>query len=202
MLYRATLLLIAVTAFAGTPKVAAESSVLLLTQGQSTLPREVWYGAKSLVTSMFHNIGVRVAWQAGNPPAGTLAGRIVIRIHFVDSPSATVDDGHACTPHAALACAWPFHSGTPSTVVIVSGRLRSVSRKPRLLPSLLAHVIAHEIAHIVQLRDVHSDSGIMKEHWTTQDFDRMEVLPFAFLPRDLQFIQEGFDHRRARLAPD
>jgi hypothetical protein len=58
--------------------------------------------------------------------------------------------------------------------------------------------MAHEITHVLEVKDTHSDTGIMKERWSTADFDLMEESHLEFTPKDIESIQEGFDYRRRR----
>jgi hypothetical protein len=67
------------------------------------------------------------------------------------------------------------------------------------LPHLLAHVLVHEITHILQGVARHSETGIMKAHWTPVDYRQMLVHPLPFAPEDVQLLQLSMEHRSERL---
>jgi hypothetical protein len=66
---------------------------------------------------------------------------------------------------------------------------------PELLPSLLANVIVHEISHILQGIDRHSNSGIMKAHWSTSDFTLMKSGQLRLTVLDVDMIHMGMAAR-------
>src|SRR5262249_9037943 len=67
-------------------------------------------------------------------------------------------------------------------------RLLSDSR-PANEPRLLAHVLAHEIGHVLQRNNAHSESGVMKAHWTADDLGSMARRPLEFSEVDRQSIR-------------
>ena len=56
---------------------------------------------------------------------------------------------------------------------------------------VLAHVIVHEITHVVQGVCRHSDTGLMKAHWTTRDLFEMRYMPLTFTQEDLMLLYRG-----------
>ena len=56
---------------------------------------------------------------------------------------------------------------------------------------LLAHVLVHEITHILQGITRHSETGIMKAHWTPEDYEEMQLRPLSFTRKDIELIQIG-----------
>jgi hypothetical protein len=97
---------------------------------------------------------------------------------------------------SAVAFTFPFH-GDGTAITVMSDRLLFLTaQRPKLRTVLLAHVLAHEIAHILQITNAHSETGVMKQHWTGEDYDKMEKRPLEFTRTDVELIQEGF---RARL---
>jgi hypothetical protein len=67
------------------------------------------------------------------------------------------------------------------------------------VPVLLGHVLAHEITHILQGVARHSAEGVMKAHWTEDDFAEMSFKPLRFTEEDITLIHYGFE-RLARRA--
>src|SRR5450759_58666 len=63
--------------------------------------------------------------------------------------------------------------------------------------TVLAHVIVHEITHLLQGISRHSDTGVMKAHWTGGDSNAMWVTPIPFTQWDVDLIYAGLSARRA-----
>jgi hypothetical protein len=59
----------------------------------------------------------------------------------------------------------------------------------------LPHLLAHEITHILQGAARHSETGIMKAHWNSEDYHQMTVRPLAFTAEDIQLLQAGIESR-------
>jgi hypothetical protein len=66
--------------------------------------------------------------------------------------------------------------------------------------ALLAHAMAHEIAHVLQGINRHSESGILKAHWSGTDCARMKVFPLMFTREDAILIHHGLEERHSRLV--
>ena len=183
-------------AFAGTPKVATDTEVFVFVEGHGTLPDGAWYSTKALVSSIFDQIYVHVNWRDREPVIRPSLDRIVIRLHFAATPSTgTRKQSSICA--SGFACTFPFNIESP-TVFVMHERVRSSIRRPRLFQAVLAHIMAHEITHVLEVRDTHSDTGIMKERWSAADLDLMDESLLEFTPKDIEYIQEGFDYHRRR----
>ena len=96
----------------------------------------------------------------------------------------------------ALAYAKPYEG---VHIVVFYDRLQQRGQ-PNRLPSLLAHVMVHEITHILQGEHRHSESGVMKACWTTDDFNEMAFKPLPFTHMDVELIHNGLDAREIRMA--
>ena len=59
------------------------------------------------------------------------------------------------------------------------------------VPKILGHVLAHEIGHMLQRTVRHSETGVMKAHWTAVDYKSMAVRPLPFTEEDVQLILAG-----------
>ena len=184
-----SILLFAVAVFAETPKVPPDRAVVVVVRGEGEcLSGVAWNDLKTFVSSLFDEIGIRLIWQRGNSPPE----RAAITVYFArTAPGWTKQNGPACSFPGALACSRPFDVASP-TVIVMFDRARFYSRRPRLFNRLLAYTISHEMAHVIGARTTHSETGIMKEHWTADDFDRMEYSKLAFTSRDIESIHEGF----------
>lgn len=182
--------------FAGSPRVVTDGAVTVFVRRHGDLSGVLWQGTKAATTSIFEDIGVAITWKEGRAPAALEPVHATIQLHLTGQWGwQTRETGPRCSDANALACALPFARGAVSLIVMYDRLLRAVPH-PRLVQSLLAHTIAHEIAHILQVTTAHSRSGIMKEHWETEDFARMERSRLEFTSEDVQRIQSGFDYRR------
>jgi hypothetical protein len=132
---------------------------------------------------MFNRIGVAIHWHEGLPREIPAGREIVIRIAFSTGISHQVHPG-------ALAYAEPFGQGVASITVFYD-RVRFVTeRQPGFEPKLLAHVLAHEIGHILAGTDHHSPRGVMKAHWTPDDYAQMARVPLPFTELDRSLIAD------------
>jgi hypothetical protein len=184
-------------AFAGTPKVITDTAVVVFVEGHGTLPDGAWYCTRALVSSIFDQINIHVNWRDGLPLIGPSLDRIVIRLHFAVRPP-TRKQGQITS---GFAYTFPFNIDSP-TIFVMHERVRSCVRRPRLFQAILAYIMAHEITHVLEVRDTHSDAGIMKERWSAADLDQMGESLLEFTQNDIEYIQEGFDyHRRRWLKP-
>jgi len=132
--------------------------------------------AENQAEHMLASAGISMAWRLGDP---RISGRSeVIEVALVDQPNENFKPG-------ALAFA-RLGPKTGTRIEIFMNRVRA-SGPPALLPNILAHVMVHEITHVLEGVARHSASGVMKAHWTPDDFFRMRAaLPFA--AEDLELI--------------
>ena len=140
--------------------------------------------AQSIAAGMFAGIGVLIDWKSERacPPDA-------IRIGFSQHTDRDF------LPEA-LAYAKPYEG---VNIVVFYDRLQQRGQ-PNRLPGLLAHVMAHEITHILQGVHRHSESGVMKAGWTTDDFNEMAFKPLPFTPLDVELIHNGLDAREIHMA--
>ena len=61
---------------------------------------------------------------------------------------------------------------------------------------LLGHMLAHEITHILQGSALHSDSGLMKEHWDQAELAQINDHYLSFTDLDVKLIYAGLPMRR------
>jgi hypothetical protein len=138
--------------------------------------------SQAIASKMFAPIGVRIDWRrglGGCPPQGIL-------ITLSDRTPPGLRPG-------ALAYAMPYEG---AHIRLFYDRIAQSG--PALMPRLLAHVLAHEIAHILQGIAQHSDQGVMKAHWTQDDYNRMLRKPLDFTSEDIDIIHRGLAARAAR----
>jgi hypothetical protein len=97
----------------------------------------------------------------------------------------------------ALAEAYPF--ALEHNISIRYDRVHNSAGISRdLEPILLAHVLVHEITHVLQCVDRHSETGVMKARWTTDDYYEMRWKPLEFTSEDVELIRLGMQVLQAR----
>ena len=139
------------------------------------------YQAKALATRMFAEIGVQIEWQAGRPTETASPGlTIEVRLAGIALPGYGPE---------ALACAYPYSNETKAITVFHDRVRREAEGWPPLERALLAHVLVHEITHVLERIDRHSDTGVMKAHWTREDYHKMVVNHLPFAPDDVELIR-------------
>ena len=83
--------------------------------------------------------------------------------------------------------------------MIYEDRLRQfLNAHPSLAGVGVGYVLAHELAHAMQGEARHSESGIMKAHWDTPDFQEMFFQKLAFTAEDVDLIHQGLAARPSR----
>lgn len=146
-----------------------------------TTPASEVVRAEAQASQMFAAIGVRLDWSCRK---SSLQQAIVITLA-------------ARTPETRkpgeLAYALPYEG---THIVVLYDRVRKMA--PNQVPAVLAHVLVHEITHILQGFPRHSESGVMKADWDSQDFAQMSWKPLPFTPADVDLIHRGMDAREAR----
>jgi len=150
-----------------------------------TTPTSQVVRAEAQATAMFAAIGVKLDWRCRN---STPPKPIVISL-AARTPENRKD--------GELAYALPYEG---THIVILYDRVRKM--QPNQVPAVLAHVLVHELTHILQGFPRHSESGVMKAQWDSQDVAQMTWKPLPFTDDDIDLIQRGLDARDARsLSP-
>jgi hypothetical protein len=140
------------------------------------------FRARTIATQMFAGIGVAIEWRpADSCPAGAL------RISHSTSTPAKLMPG-------ALAYALPYEG---THIVVFYDRVQAAV-EPTRVPALLAHVLAHEVTHILEGTTRHSAEGVLKAHWTEDDYSQMCWKPLKFADEDVVLIHNGLERRAAR----
>jgi hypothetical protein len=142
------------------------------------------YTARAVASKIFSAIQVRIAWKSGRACQASDA----FHVHFTSRTPANLKPG-------ALAFARPYQG---DYIEIFYDRVRSTAA-PGNVGHLLAYVLVHEITHILQGFAHHSESGIMKAHWSQDDYEEMSVNRLAFAAEDVWLIQLGLKDRAERL---
>jgi hypothetical protein len=152
--------------------------------------------SRLMTTQMFREIGVSLRMQDGYPPRDTshaCGAPIVIEFENADRIPSRPE---------AVAYATPYKESGTCIHIFLDRVLVNLSREPALANALLAHVLAHEITHVLEKSTRHSKEGVMKAHWSSQDYRRMERDPLPFAPGDVDLIRQGIAKRTAHDAAE
>lgn len=123
--------------------------------------------AKQVATKMFASIGINIQWRSSDsePQQGL-------------SIDVSLTSDHAV--------------GATGYITVPDDRVHNwIGGAQDLEPVLLAHVLVHEMTHVLQRLDRHSDSGVMKSHWTPEDYFDMSWKPLTFTQEDIELIHLG-----------
>jgi hypothetical protein len=137
--------------------------------------------AEAQASQMFAAIGVKLDWSCRQ---SGLQQAIVISL------AARAPENRK---PGELAYALPYEG---THIVILYDRVSKM--QPNQVPAVLAHVLVHEVTHILQGFPRHSENGVMKAHWDSQDFAQMTWKSLPFTDDDIDLIQRGLDAREAR----
>lgn len=85
-----------------------------------------------------------------------------------------------------------------SSIQVCYQRVRWAERNMFLGPRLIGYIMVHEITHNLQGIARHSDTGIMKPFWTTEDYSDITDLRLRFDEADIQLIEAGWNWRSKR----
>ncbi len=143
--------------------------------------------ARQLAKSMFASIGVNLVWRT---ELSDQQQGVPIKV--------TLKSG-AVGEDESLALGETFPFAKDHDITIRYDRILDSAGISKELESLiLAHVLVHEITHILQCVNRHSETGIMKARWTSEDFCEMRWKPLEFTPEDLALIRLGMQALRSR----
>jgi len=131
--------------------------------------------AQELAARMFAGVGISLEWRACEPAGESSQAPIVVEL-----ASGMPQDLKSGVLGYAM-----VHQGRRVTVFL--DRIETMERPE----PVLAHVIVHEITHIVQGVCRHSDTGVMKAHWTVRDLVEMPFKPLLFTQEDLMLLYRG-----------
>jgi hypothetical protein len=144
---------------------------------------------KPMASAIFEKIGVRVNWRDGE--LRTDASHPTFGIRTVEHAP------ESATPGALASAQLLGNSGTEITVY--KDRVqRLLSSHPGLSAVAAGYVLAHELAHVMQGIRRHSGSGILKAHWSREEYQEMTFHKLAFTSSDVELIHQGLVGQASR----
>jgi hypothetical protein len=140
--------------------------------------------ARSVVNEIYSEIGVRVIWNSSaSHPSGCsktpLHRMIVVRL------AATTPAGAS---ESAFAFSNLYATNGPCVTLLMDRLLCEFRINPLNTGFLLGHTLAHEIGHVLQGMPRHSETGVMKDHWSLGERLRMSQGRLHFTPHDVELI--------------
>lgn len=135
--------------------------------------------ARRLATRIFAGIGIALDWRACEPAGESSQTPIVVQL--VSGKKEGLMSG-------VLGSAMPYRRH----IIIFFDRIETM-QDPL---SVLGHVMVHEITHIIQGVPRHSDTGLMKPHWSSHDLTEMRYKPLPFTQEDLILLYSALAIRR------
>jgi hypothetical protein len=146
-----------------------------------SVPLTVLFQAKTTATWLYAGIGVKLKWSS--------TGKDGFSMQF---DAGTPEWFHP----GALAYSMPY-AQTGTRIHVLVDRLHFPVTKP-LGGALLGHVLAHELAHVLEGFTHHSEAGVMKARWDSDDMKQMTRRPLAFSAQDAAAIRSGLAQILAR----
>jgi hypothetical protein len=143
--------------------------------------------SKARASRLFKPAGVELEWHTGLRFCEGRRDRAIMISLSTSTPKTLL--------HGALAYAFPYEG---VHIQVFYDRIALCADE--LLPYALAYVFVHEIAHILQGTDQHSNRGIMKAFWSSDDCTLMKTGQLRFTELDIEMIHHGLAARAARLG--
>jgi hypothetical protein len=175
-----------------------EQRVTVYVQNDAGVPAEVLSMGKSLAARMFASAGVRIDWRWGEQAGSQLLqeGAISVRLTTNHELRHSRRPGYVPEKFNPNSGAFAFPN-EGIHIIVLYDQLAWSEKRPGFAPVLLAHVMVHEITHMLQGICRHSTAGIMKAHWTLDDFYDMQTKTLSFAPEDIELIHLGMNQRHA-----
>lgn len=144
---------------------------------------------KVIASAIFEKIGVRLNWRAGELPAtrNVAANESLQKAFGIHTAEHAPE---SATPGALASARIVGASGTEITVY--KDRVqRFLDNNGNLAGVGIGYVLAHELAHVMQGVPRHSESGILKAHWSNNDYQQMIFHKLVFTDFDVDLIHRG-----------
>jgi hypothetical protein len=185
------LLLSSISAATTVGNAAGDLPVVIACMGSGAASPWITHRAEDVASRIFSAIGVQVNWRNGwhgcrGQPSDA------IRIEF---------DSETPLNRFPEALAYARVGDATRRIEVYYDRVEQLVER-RMVPAVLGHVLAHEITHVIEGLNRHSDEGVMKAHWSTKDYQNMELKPLTFASEDIALIQSRLGVNNLRLAQD
>ena len=135
--------------------------------------------AQGLATRLFAEVGIPLDWSSCESADESSQTPIVVQL---------VSGRKDGLMSGVLGSAMPYRRH----IIIFFDRIETMQDPS----TVLGHVMAHEITHIIQGFPRHSDTGLMKPHWSGHDLTQMRYRPLPFAREDLILLYAALEMRR------
>jgi hypothetical protein len=165
------------------------ASVDVYLENVGEVPFDILNRAEETTAEIFDEIGISMHWPK-QPYKPVKEGCKVVGVQF--------DRSFALGSRPdTMGYALPYSNSRSQVHIMIDRvlRCRAVCTDPRTRlqeAALLGHIIAHEIGHVLQGVVRHSEDGLMKESWTSQETLNMHTRRLSFTKSDADLIHRGF----------
>jgi len=141
------------------------------------------FQARPIVDDIFSSVGLKVRWHRAPVKGPGCSSEPMHQTILV-----ALSWSSANSLPGAMAYSHPYAQGG-SCVTIFMDRLRTMTgNNPSIGAALLGHVLAHEMGHVLQGVNRHSETGLLKERWSTEEINAMPWQHLQFTENDKLLI--------------
>jgi len=134
------------------------------------------YRAQLEASKILARVSVPIEWSSGR----ACRERNIIHIRL------SIQTPQSLMPGALAFCS----PGSSKDIQVLYDRVRATVA-PDMQAHLLAYVLAHELTHMIEGVTRHSEAGVMKAHWTAEDYVAMSTGGLAFAAEDVRLVEQG-----------
>jgi hypothetical protein len=156
------------------------------------VPMQAFNLGMRTVDQILAEAGVRIRWSDKVPPPSSKSSdkpcsvgitAPVIVMNFSESPKGVKPD--------TVAQSQPY-AQDGVRITFFHDRLQAIfNSMPSWGGSVLGHIMAHEITHVLQGINRHSETGLMRAHWSVEDYEQMKKKSLPLTAYDIQLIRKG-----------
>jgi hypothetical protein len=147
--------------------------------------------AEAVASEILASVGVYLRWANARSPdtqgpsrCGTSGSVQRVDLRFTYS---TARDHKP----RALAETFLFAQSGVHIIVFYDRLERTLALYPKSAGRILGHVLAHEASHVLLRFPGHAENGLMKAHWSQDDYSRMGFKNLGFTPEDATLIRSN-----------
>jgi hypothetical protein len=176
-----------------------EECLIVYEKSADKVPMEVLGVAEQITGAIFHEIDVAVHWSR-DPHQRPKGSCIAVGLQFDEVSK--VRSGPD-----AMGYALPYSKGCLQVYILIQRvlqcRFACLDSGTKMREgALLGHVMAHEIGHVLQGVVRHSEEGVMKTNWTSEEVLRMVTRRLSFTSSDADLIRLSSFVKRKIATPD
>lgn len=133
-----------------------------------------------------------LGWSGAACSAPPERGELIVRLVRASS------DARRQYPHALGFSMVDTQTGVGTLATVFADRVDLIAHRARIdRGSVLGPAIAHEIGHLVLGTNQHSATGLMRERWTSAEFERDQPQDWQFTPTERDALHATLQARAA-----